>query len=95
MIKPMDMENIIMIMVEYIQDIGLMISNMGQVQNYGGIHLNIMEIIIMVKKKEQEHFYGLIMHYIKGNGRKTLQKDMVFIFFQMEGNTLEVLKIIK
>ena len=89
------MVNIIMKMEEYIQDIGLMTFKMEQVKNYGEIHLNIMENISMVKKKESEHFYGQIIHYIKDNGKIMQQKDLVFINLEMEGHILEVLKIIK
>lgn len=79
MIKQMDMENITIKMEEFIQVIGLTIINMVLVQNYGVIQLNIMENIIMVKKKGQELFFGQINQFIKENGKIILLKDMEFI----------------
>jgi hypothetical protein len=52
MIKQMDMGNITMKMVVFIQVIGLMIFNLVLVLNYGEIHLNILESTITEKKKE-------------------------------------------
>ena len=89
------MENIIMKMEVYTLGIGLTIFNLVQVLNFGGIRLNIMENIIMVKKKELELFTGLIIQFIKENGKIMLLKGMAYINLGMGKHILEIGKIIK
>ncbi len=63
------MEYIIMVMRQYMKVIGLMIHKKLLVLKLGKIILFIKENIKMVKKTELEHTNGMIIRFIKVNGK--------------------------
>ena len=84
MIKPMDMENIFILMEQLTQDNGKMINNMVKERKFGQMVQNMKEIILKVESMVGVNFYFMMVQYIKVNSNTIIFMDLVYIYGLME-----------
>lgn len=79
----MDMDNKIGLMVDNIRDNLKIIYFMVMVNLFGQTKELIKVIILKIKNKVMEYFYGLMVEIIKVNGKMENNMEQVFILMQM------------